>query len=269
MYGTGVWDGVFLDVWGDRIYGATEHSWDIDGDGTDEPEEQIYGPGGPWERGISAAERKMRELMPRAVLVANGNRTMRDAQLDGRVWENFADPEAGREPAYDLEEYVTVTAEGDHRWPGTAMMIDRRRAKPGSDDSFRRARFFLTATLLQNGYWAPMGQHYGEPAYYDEMDGAGLGRGYLGCSLAPNPTWSQLNQDFDGRAGTLADDLYRRDFEHGIVLHNAGEQPRTITLERPYWQLYGTQDPATNGGRVVDSVRVPGHDGLILLRAGS
>lgn len=269
VYATGVWDGVFIDVWGDRIYGATEQRWDVDGDGTDEAEAEIYGPGGPWERGVNATERIMRERMPDAVLVANGDRTLRDEQLDGRVWESFADPKVRRSPAQDLEEYVTLTAEGDHRQPGTAITINRRRAEPVSGESFRRARFFLTATLLQNGYWAPMGAHYGQPAYYDEMDGAGLGRGYLGCSLAPNPTWSQLQQDFDGRVGRLADGLYRRDFEHGLVLHNAGAQPRTITLERPYRQLEGTQDSGTNSGRVVDSVTVPSRDGLILLRAES
>ncbi len=266
VYGTGVWDGVFLDVWGDRIYGATPQHWDIDGDGTDEHADRIYGPGGPWERGISATERMMRALMPDAVLVANGERTLRDGQLDGRVWESFADAKADRSPLQDLAEYVTLTAAGDHRLPGVAMTINRRRAEPGSDENFRRARFFLTATLLQNGFWAPMGAHYGEPAYYDEMDGAGLGRGYLGCSLAPNPTWAQLNQDFDGRVGRLADGLYRRDFEHGIVLHNSGHQPRTVTLERSYRQLDGSQDPGTNGDRLVDSVTVPGHDGRILLR---
>jgi hypothetical protein len=47
VWSTGLWDGVFLDVWGDRIFGADRDRWDVDGDGVDDPEDRIYGPGGP------------------------------------------------------------------------------------------------------------------------------------------------------------------------------------------------------------------------------
>lgn len=260
VWSSGVWDGIFLDVWGDRIYGASRDRWDIDANGTDEPDSAIYGPGRPWERGIDAAERTLRHRMPAAILVANSDRTLRDGQLDGRVWENFADERADRDPAYDLENYVNLTAQGAHRLPGMALTINTQRVAPGSQEDFRRARFFLTGTLLQDGYWAPMGADYGHLASYDELDGGGLGPGYLGYPIAGDPTLAQV------REGQLAGGLFRRDFEHGIVLHNAGPQPRTTTLDRPYRHLRGTLDPATNDGRVEQTVTIPSHDGLILLR---
>lgn len=266
VWSAGVWDGIFLDVWGDRVYGASRSRWDIDGDGRDEPDSAIYGPGKPWERGIDDAERIMRLRMPNAVLVANGDRTLRRQQLDGRVWESFADPEAGRDAASDLSSYVRATALGAHRLPGLAVTISRQRAEPGSADDLRRGRFFLTATMLQNGYWAAMGPDYGSLAEYDELDGGGLGPGYLGRPLLANPTPAQVQGPYANGVGRVAAGVFRRDFEHGIVLTNAGDAERTVTLERPYRRLSGKLDPHTNDGSVEQSVSIPAHDGLVLLR---
>ncbi|MGH3913444.1 MAG: putative glycoside hydrolase, partial [Pseudonocardiaceae bacterium] len=192
VWASGVWDGIFLDVWGDQIYGASRDRWDIDADGTDEPSSVIYGLDRPWERGIDAAERILRDRMPTAILVANADRTLRDGQLDGRVWESFADEQADRDPLDDLRSYVSETAQGDHRRPGMALTISTQRAAPGSPEDLRRARFFLTGTLLQNGYWAPMGPDYGQLAAYDEPDGGGLGSGYLGYPIVPDQAIEQL-----------------------------------------------------------------------------
>ncbi|MGH3923335.1 MAG: hypothetical protein ACRDTT_10775 [Pseudonocardiaceae bacterium] len=53
------------------------------------------------------------------------------------------------------------------------------------------------------------------------------------------------------------------------MLHNGGPQPRTITLDRPYRKLAGTLDPATNDGEFAQTVTIPAHDGLVLLRESS
>ncbi|TQM43094.1 putative glycoside hydrolase [Pseudonocardia cypriaca] len=263
---TGLWDGVFLDVWGDRIYGASHSRWDVDGDGSDDPEDRIYGPGGPWERGITSAERIMRQAMPDALLIGNGERTLREGLLDGRVFESFADLGGGRNPASDIDGYLGAASSDGHRKPGLALNINVRRAQAGSPEEYRNARFFLTATLLQDGFWAPMGQHYGELAYYDELDGGGLGPGYLGAPLVANPAPEQLDAPFADGLGVVAQDVVRRDFEHGIVLNNAGTTARAVDLGGTFRHLAGRQDPATNDGSVVTTVTVPPGDGLILLR---
>lgn len=175
VWATGMWDGILLDVWGDRIYTADQDRWDIDGDGIDETDEQIYGPDGPWARGLARAEQLMRAQMPEAILIANSNRTLHRSPLNGRAWESFADPLAGRDPKVDVQDYLTTVAAGEQQPPGVSMTIDRRRGGLEPAEHSRRARFFLTATLLQDGYWAAMGEHYGELVFYDEMDGQGWG----------------------------------------------------------------------------------------------
>ncbi|UPW02803.1 putative glycoside hydrolase family 15 protein [Rhodococcus pyridinivorans] len=255
VWSTGIWDGVLLDVWGDRIYSADADAWDIDGDGVDEPDSQIYGPDGPWARGLTVAERIMRERMPDAIIVANGDRSPVDGLLDGRAWESFADPMVERDPGMDLDRYLETSAGGGHRSPGVWMTIDRLGTGRSVADTYRRARFFLTATLLGDGYWAPMLLHYGSTAYYDEMDGAGLGPGYLGLPVS--------EVGLQGDAGRT---VLRRDFENGIVLVNSGDNAEHVYLERPYRHLQGTQDPSVNDGSVTDEVVLEPLDGLILLR---
>lgn len=266
VWSTGLWDGVFLDVWGDRIFSASHTRWDVDGDGDDDPEDRIYGPDGPWERGVTSAEQIMRQAMPDAVLIGNGERTLRDELLDGRVFESFADPGAGRDPASDIDGYVGAAASDGHRQPGLALNINVRRAPAGSQEEYRNARFFLTATLLQDGFWAPMGLHYGELAYYDELDGGGLGPGYLGAPLVANPAPERLDEPYADGIGVVAPDVVRRDFEHGIVLNNAGSATQTVDLDGTFRRLTGRQDPATNDGSLVTSVTLPPRDGLVLLR---
>lgn len=265
VWSTDLWDGIFLDVWTDRIYGADRAGWDVDGDGTDEPDAEIYGLDRPWERGVTRAEEVMRAAMPDAVLVGNGDRTLRGG-LDGRAFESFADRAADRDPAQDIDQYVRAAAADRHRSPGVALTINRRRAGAGTPEAFRDARFFLTATLLQDGYWAPMGVDYGELAYYDEMDGAGLGPGYLGGAVVPDPGPDAVAAPFERGIGTVAPGVVRRDFEHGIVLVNSGAAAQAVELGGTFRRLRGTQDPITNDGSTVTSVTVPPGDGLVLLR---
>jgi hypothetical protein len=255
VWSTGIWDGILLDVWGDRIYTADAEAWDIDGDGDDELDSEIYGPGGPWARGLSLAEQRMRARMPAAVLIANGARNLDGETLDGGAWESFADPRGDRDPWKDVESYLTTAGGSGHRPPGVWMTIDRLGWGTSVEESYRRARFFLTATLLQDGYWAPMLLHYGSTAYYDEMDGAGLGRGYLGMPRSEGVAKLEAGQN-----------VYRRDFDNGIVLVNVGDSRERIRLGQPYRHLQGVQDPRTNNGSITDEIVLPPQDGVVLLR---
>jgi len=79
-----------------------------------------------------------------------------------------------------------------------------------------------------------MGDDYGQPVYYDEMDGAGLGRGYLGQPVEPDPPLSVITTVTDDGTGSPAPYVYRRDFEHGIALVNVGPTAQQVTLRRAY-----------------------------------
>lgn len=260
VWSTGLWDGIYLDVWGDRIYTADVDAWDSDRDGGDEPAAEIYGAGNPWALGLFRAERIMRHQMPKAVIVVNGDRTLRDERLDGRVWESFVDPKSGRVTKNDLEDYVTVTAGDGHRRPGVALTVNVRRAAPGSANDMRTARFRLASTLMQDGFWAPMGVHYGRLAYYRMLAPAKLGRGYLGRPLVKSPDWSALTSPFDRGVGSIRRGVFRRDFEHGIVLVNTTATRQRIELSKAYRNVHN--------GKVKTAVSLAPRDGVLLVRLG-
>ncbi len=61
-------------------------------------------------------------------------------------------------------------------------------------------------------------------------------------------------------------DVWRRDFEHGIVLVNATSQAVTVPLGGSYAKIDGKQDRAVNDGATVNQVTLPPQDGIILLK---
>ena len=63
-------------------------------------------------------------------------------------------------------------------------------------------------------------------------------------------------------------EVWRRDYENGIVLVNASFTPKRVPLGDVFQKLHGAQDPSTNDGSLVSQVVIPGRDGIILLRAG-
>ncbi|WP_098960624.1 putative glycoside hydrolase, partial [Pseudonocardia sp. N23] len=231
IWSTGVWDGIFLDVWGDTVYSADATAWAVRGDGRDVPDPEIYGPSGPWAAGLLSAEKIMRDRMPGAVLVANGTRSLVDGRLDGLVYESFADPAAGRNPAGDLERYVRETAGDGHRAPGVSLTINADRSTTG-EDAARRDRFFLSATLLQNGFWAPATDGYRTQSFPSLL--ATSDRHYLGTPVVADPTPARLQAPYSDGVGTVAPGVFRRDFSGGVVLHNASGVSREVALGGPF-----------------------------------
>ena len=61
-------------------------------------------------------------------------------------------------------------------------------------------------------------------------------------------------------------EVWRRDYEHGIVLVNATHNPQVIPLDGMFRKIAGTQDPQVNNGQLVSEVPLNPLDGLILLR---
>jgi hypothetical protein len=69
--------------------------------------------------------------------------------------------------------------------------------------------------------------------------------------------------DVSFRKGSI--EIYRRNFEGGTVICNATAADRRVDLEKSYWRIGGSQDPATNDGCEVREVTVPAGDGVILV----
>jgi hypothetical protein len=266
VWPAGIWDGVFLDVWGERIYTADSDRWDINRDGIDETDDKIYGPGNPLDRGLTIGENRLRAALPNAIIVVNSDRTIRDQLVDGRAFESFMDPAAGRDADTDLRAYLAAASSDDKRAPGLTLTIDKNTMGPETPEAQRKARFELGATLLQDGFWAPMGPDYGTLAYYDELDGGGLGPGYLGYPLVANPTMKMLSAPNPAGTGSPAKGVFRRDFERGIVIVNTSAVSSTIPLEQPFKKLKRHQDSAINDGSELNSVTLGPRDAVILLR---
>jgi hypothetical protein len=62
-------------------------------------------------------------------------------------------------------------------------------------------------------------------------------------------------------------DLFRRDFQNGIVVVNGSSQTQTVNLEAAYKKIRGSQNPLFNDGAQLSSLTLAPYDAVILLRA--
>jgi hypothetical protein len=62
-------------------------------------------------------------------------------------------------------------------------------------------------------------------------------------------------------------EVWRRDYEGGVVLVNATASTQTVPLGGDFLKINGAQAPAINDGSLVTQVDLPPVDGLILLRS--
>jgi hypothetical protein len=137
--------------------------------------------------------------------------------------------------------------------------------------NYTSMRFLLSSALMNNGYFVYDEFGYGGHQtawWYDEFDNAGARHGYLGQPLGPG-TQVQPN-------------IWRRDFDNGIVLANSGNAPVTVSLGGTYKRILASGTcpdgsgtcaaPQTvantgNDGASVTSLALGAYDGRILLSA--
>jgi hypothetical protein len=120
----------------------------------------------------------------------------------------------------------------------------------GSPTDHRFFRYAYTSCLLDDGYFAFTDKSlgYSSVPWFDEYNHK------LGTALTKPPTvaWSQ--------------DVWRRDFQRGIVLVNPTAVTKTVTVEPGLRRIAGTQDPAVNNGAAVRQVTLRSKDGIVLRR---
>jgi hypothetical protein len=282
------WDGTWSDNW---IYGVIGKDYaygpdlDTDRDGqADDPATLRRN----WDDGLNAVGEMLRSYLPGKIVGGNGNwyggvpgryfgtdptgwlkssnlttfegieRWRKDPRqllsLSAR-WLSFPDPK--RQPRYVLFIQNALTSDGATlRVPaGTNPNDARYMLDPAV---MRSMRWGLTLSLVAGAYYRiVLDGDAGTNWWYDEYDG-GRGvrrRNYLG-SAVHGPV-------------SLGKAVWRRDFEHGIAVNNSSNSAVHVDLHGRYRHLRGAQDPKLNDGRVVSSVTVPAHDGVILLDAGS
>jgi hypothetical protein len=127
-------------------------------------------------------------------------------------------------------------------------------SQSGSVTNYQAFRYGFAACLMDDGYYAfnNDAKPYSGVNWFDEFNVK------LGSATKPPQMTAWQNG------------VFRRDFTNGIALVNPkGNGTRTVTLERDYKLISGTQAPSVNTGKVVRKVTLKDRDGLILVRVGA
>jgi hypothetical protein len=115
---------------------------------------------------------------------------------------------------------------------------------------YRFFRYAYASCLLDDGYFSftDKSREYSSVPWFDEYDHK------LGYARSGPPTaaWSQ--------------EVWRRDFQNGVVLVNPTILARTVKLEPGLRRLAGNQEPSVNNGSAVGQVTLGPKDGIVLLR---
>jgi hypothetical protein len=275
------WNGVHSDSWNFAIGGPSRYGPKIDTnrDGKVDDQEALQR---NWCNGFARVGRLLRYYMPRKIVGGNGTwfkpHKCRKA-ADPGAWlktSNYTMIENFQQFYNSPGEFLRIA----RRWLGFPDPRGRRRhlavlqdafacdgseirVPAGADPNSRRymlnrcvarsMRWGLTLALMTGAYYEIKSNSFASRWWYDEFDG-GRGirrRGYLGQPKGP--------------PRIVAPRIFRRTFANGIVINNSSALSRTVRLGRTYRRIRGTQNPRLNNGRRIRSVRVPAHDGVILV----
>ena len=194
---------------------------------------------------------RVRQLLPRVLLVGNTDNDLGNPEWKGRLDGGLLEGIMG-------EIWSIETRAG---WPAAmaryrAVMQNTRAPKivgfnvHGSPVDYRFFRYAYTSCLLDDGYFSfsDKAVMYSSVPWFDEYDFK-LGQAVSG---PPAAAWSQ--------------GVWRRDFQNGVVLVNPAIVSRKVTVGSGLRRLAGTQDPAFNDGAVVSQVTLGPKDGIVLRR---
>jgi hypothetical protein len=194
---------------------------------------------------------RVRQLLPRVLLVGNTDNDLGNPEWKGRLDGGLLEGIMG-------EIWSIETRAG---WPAAmaryrAVMQNTRAPKivgfnvHGSPVDYRFFRYAYTSCLLDDGYFSfsDKAVMYSSVPWFDEYDFK-LGQAVSG---PPAAAWSQ--------------GVWRRDFQNGVVLVNPAIVSTTVTVGSGLRRLAGTQDPAVNDGAVASQVTLGPKDGIVLRR---
>lgn len=245
IYSTGLWDGVFLDnVWEDASW--MNKDIDLNQDGIAESSSTVDA---EWNKGVKKILKRIRNQTSESWIITGNGGVGYSDYLDGVAFENFPNTSYGNWAA-SLKQYMLVGDEEQY------AIINSNGGNDGNAANYQEFRFGLTSALLGSGYYGfdSGDQTHHELYFYDEYEVA------LGNALG-----GPFNTLISAHPTTVQEGVWRRDFENGIVLVNSTSTDRTYALEEGYEKIKGIQDTITNSGKIVGSVKIPAHDGIILL----
>ena len=245
---TGLWDGVFYDnIWNSASW-LNAGNVSLSANGKRNTRQEIDD---AWKNGVKKLLIKTRQLLgPDMIILGNGN-FITDYQpyLNGWMLEDFPTPwENGGSWSGVVKSYLNL--------PNTNKFNIINAASSSSYD-YAKFRYALASSLLGNSYFS---FDYG-PSDHSQF------------------WWfDEYNIDLGSRQGAaynileknnplIKPGLWRRDFKNGIALVNSTEKEQNhIFSKEEFERLRGTQDPITNNGQKINSIRLAAHDGVILLK---
>ena len=281
VLGKGLVDGLFYDWICDGMAWVSDRSpspsgpLDLDRDGGVETDTEVDA---AWVDGTRRLLANSRAAFPAGSLIlGNGGWAFDDRYrdiLNGRMVEEFLVGEASAGLGW-LEvmrgHYIMGLVCEEPRVQ--LIMANGRR------DDYRLMRYALASALMFDGYFCYTNRGaYQSAWWYDEyaVDRA-TGKaerslehkGYLGAPLGE--AWNADNPgDLLGDLLALADsraetEVWRRDFEHGVVLVNPTGQRREVELGGRYRRIAGLVDPAFNDGTTLTAITLEPRSGAVLL----
>jgi hypothetical protein len=225
--------------------------WNLDGKDDDRNSEAILA---SQYAGHVAEWRRWRALAPRLLLIGNADNDLGNpawqGQLDGAFLEALMGQSWSQEAVAGwtamMERYGSVLR---NTRPPRIVGFNAQ----GNPTDYRFFRYAYASCLLADGYFSftDTARGYSSVPWFDEYDFK-LGGALSGAPVAP---WSQ--------------EIWRRDFQAGVVLVNPTGSAKTVRLEAGLVRLTGKQDPATNNGAAASEVTLAPKDGIVLRRVAS
>jgi chitodextrinase len=217
-----------------------------------------------WVNGMAEIMTLSRQAMGQDVIIVGNNGDANANLYSGKMWERFL---YYHESTFtnNLSAYLSdANSNSFVYWNNNtaAPHLNWNLFEMDTFTNYRRHRLGLGASLLGSVYYNPANRNdYRQLYWYDEFwvnwdsgeasSDASQGRGYLGQPVS-DPY-------------TIGSDIWRRDFQHGIVVVNSSASSATIDLGDTFRYIKGYQDVVANSGGTVSELVLPSYDARILL----
>jgi len=253
----GIFDGIWWDNYNNGLWWLT-HEADYDNNGVNDDDSFIREQLG---LGLNYFGPVLRSNLGENILMIGNNANLEASAdyLNGKLWEGGAGRyEWGYDRMFNQDDYWGLPFWNTH---ARAPQVNQNMHYYGSSD--RNARWGFGMSTLYTVYInIAHGQDTYREFYWLEdywvdlitgqpTDNPQLGKGYLGSPI--------------GEPTEIDTDVWRRDFENGIVLVNGDTSSYTVNLEHEYRYIDGNS-PENQGG-FTTSVNLPFQGARVLLRA--
>ncbi len=270
----GDWDGVWYDVVDTNFWWIYDYQlnrftqypdFDLDGVNEDLNNTADYNKArNIWADGLAQIMTLTRQAMgPDSIIIGN-NGDINPQLYNGKMWERFLyyhDTTFSN----NLSAYLSINNSNSFAYwnSNTASPhFNWNLFEMNTFTNYQRHRLGLAASLLGGVYYNPSNRNnYRQLYWYDEFwvdwstgetsNTASNGRGYLGQPVS--------------EAYSIGTDLWRRDFQHGIVVVNSSASLANINLGDTFRHIKGSQDAIANSGQSVSELALPAYDARILL----